>query len=378
MFFLLCLLAATPTHDPKPTPLIGGERFALPSRIMGEDRTIYVTLPRGYQTQQKSYPVVYMTDGQTHLDHTTASIAFLAENGRMPEMIVVAVANTQRTRDLTPPPNPGKKVCCGADRFLDFFEKELFAEIDKRYRTQPFRVFAGHSYGGLFAVHAFLSRNEVFQAYLAVSPTLFWADHDPVERLDRFLKNRTSLASSLVVVQGNEHPKMNPPFREFVDILGKRRIDGFFAAHRQIDDEDHGSVVLRANYWGLQQIFSFWPITPETQKGGLAEHLDHFKKISQRMGYPVTMTESHCNRLGYQLLQQGDQAAAIEAFLWNTSHYPSSANAFDSLAEAYEERGDLDKALANYRKALQLAQQNREETGYYRNNVARIVAKKKP
>ena len=81
----------------------------------------------------------------------------------MPEVILVAVVNTDRTRDLTPTKiadRPGETG--GADRFLDFFEKELIPAIESRYRTQKFRVFAGHSLGGLFALHALFTRPELF------------------------------------------------------------------------------------------------------------------------------------------------------------------------------------------------------------------------
>lgn len=61
-----------------------------------------------------------------------------------------------------------------ADRFLDFLEKELIPHIDRNYRTYPHRIIAGWSFGGLLATHALIHRPEIFDAYLAISPSLWW------------------------------------------------------------------------------------------------------------------------------------------------------------------------------------------------------------
>ena len=151
------------------------ERFTLTSKILGEPRTISVRLPASYRTTERRYPVVYLTDGDAHLGHTAATMEFLAREGRMPESIAVAVVNTDRQRDLSPTKvadRPG--ATGGADRFLDFFEKELIPEIESRYRTAAYRVFGGHSLGGLFALHGLFTRPKLFDAWIAVSPAFFW------------------------------------------------------------------------------------------------------------------------------------------------------------------------------------------------------------
>lgn len=373
-FFLFVILTLWTDNT---TPLNYGEQLIIPSPIMGEDRTIYVALPESYQTQEKAYPVLYMTDGLTHFQHTTSTVHFLADNGLIPEMIVVSVENTQRRRDLTPPPSPGRKICCGADRFIDFFEKDLIPHIEKHYRTQPFRVFTGHSYGGLFAMHIFLTRNALFNGYLSISPTMFWADSDPVKRLAQFLETKSTLSSSLVVVQGKEHPRMNPPFKQMVKLLDSQSIEGFEVRHRHMLDEDHGSVVLRATYWGLSEIFHFWPLDRETPYQNLKVLQAHYQQLSKRVGFLVQMPESQANDLGYKLFREGRVKEAIEIFMWNTDRFPHSANAYDSLAESYEKLGYLEKALSSYRKAVQVAKQNKEESGYYRRNLERVKDLKK-
>src|SRR5215475_9890109 len=160
-----------------------GNSITIKSEVLGEERIILVRTPPGYERSGQRYPVLYMTDGNAHLDHTVSTIEFLSRNGRMPELIVVAITNTDRTRDLTPtnasmwrPDGAEMKLPTsgGADKFLKFIETELIPKIEKNYRTQPYRVFAGHSFGGLFAIHAFLSRPEIFNAYIAVSPSMHW------------------------------------------------------------------------------------------------------------------------------------------------------------------------------------------------------------
>lgn len=64
--------------------------------------------------------------------------------------------------------------------------------------------------------------------------------------------------------------------------------------------------------------------------------------------------ESDVNRLGYQLLGNGETAKAIQAFQLNTRVYPGSANTFDSLGEALLAAGRRDEAIAAYRHAVEV------------------------
>nr|MBA2527644.1 hypothetical protein [Pyrinomonadaceae bacterium] len=111
----------------------------LKSDVLGEERTILVRTPAGYEAGNQRYPVLYLTDGDAHIGHTGATIEFLSRNGRMSELIVVGITNTDRTRDLSPTnvktaaaggiglpfPTSG-----GADKFLKFIETELIPDIE--------------------------------------------------------------------------------------------------------------------------------------------------------------------------------------------------------------------------------------------------------
>src|SRR6185503_14410027 len=150
------------------------KRLTIKSAVLGEDRIILVRTPAGYETNKVSYPVLYMTDGDAHMGHTASTIEFLTQNGRISDLIVVGVTNTDRTRDLTPAKSTNKNpagelqfpTSGGADNFLKFFETELIPEIEKTYRVQPYRIFAGHSLGGLFAIHAMISKPKLFNSYV--------------------------------------------------------------------------------------------------------------------------------------------------------------------------------------------------------------------
>ena len=54
------------------------------------------------RTGHARYPVLYVTDGDAHIAHTASSIEFLSRNGRMSELIVVGIPNTDRMRDFSP------------------------------------------------------------------------------------------------------------------------------------------------------------------------------------------------------------------------------------------------------------------------------------
>ena len=162
--FAVLLLIATAAIAQPATGTV--KTLALKSTVLGEERVVLVRTPPGYETNKQKYPVLYMTDGDGHMGHTAATIEFLTQNGRISDLIVVGVTNTDRTRDLTPTKSATKNpagqlqwpTSGGADNFLKFFETELIPAIEKDYRVQPYRIFAGHSLGGLFAIHAMVSK----------------------------------------------------------------------------------------------------------------------------------------------------------------------------------------------------------------------------
>jgi predicted alpha/beta superfamily hydrolase len=384
----LVLLASAAASAQAPALYDAPERLVIKSQVLGEERVVLVRTPAGYARGAERFPVLYMTDGGAHIQHTSGTISFLAANARMPEMIVVGITNTDRTRDLTPtrveqvPGNPNARfpTSGGADKFLKFIETELIPLVESKYRTQPYRVFAGHSLGGLFAVHTMLTRPELFNSYIAVSPSLQWDNFVLIDRAKEFFKARKELNRTLFTSLGNEPGDIGKAFGLFREILGGQQVKGFVWEAVRYEDEDHGSVVLRSHYAGLRKVFDGWqfPRDPATGAivGGLKGIEEHYHKLSERLGYAVVVPEALMNQIGYQLMAQGRMEEAVAAFRLNVERYPGSANVYDSLGEAYERAGRLELALPNYEKAHALGQQaNDPNVNTYKANLDRVAAR---
>jgi len=349
----------------------GPTKLTIKSTVLGEDRVILVRTPAGYETNKLAYPVLYMTDGDAHIGHTGSTIEFLARNGRMSELIVVGIVNTDRTRDLTPAKATGPNAAQfptagGADNFLKFIETEVIPQIEKSYRVQPYRILAGHSFGGLFTVHTLITRPELFNSYIAVSPSLQWADDATLKRAEEFFKTRKELNATLFTSLGNEPGDIGKDFVLFKELLAGTKIKGFEWEAEQMKDEDHGSVVLRSHYAGLRKVYDGWqmPRDPETGAvaGGLKAADAHYKWLSEKFHYSIATPENLINQIGYQFLLAAtpNPEEAIAVFKANIERYPNSANVYDSLGEAYERTGHMDWAAPQYEKAQALGKQNND------------------
>jgi len=258
------------------------------SKVLDEDRTVVVQLPASYEHSEERYPVLYLTDAEAQFEQTASSAAFLSRANRIPELIVVGIVNTNRRRDLTPtaaalPTAGGKSVpqpgSGGGPKFLAFVETELVPEIDRRYRTRPFRVIAGHSFGGLFAVWIAEQRPSLFRGVIAASPTLYWDDDLALKQLEKLPDVR------LYAAIAKESPQMR---RAFDALRAKQR--GSWRT-QLFDDEDHLSIVLPAYYAGLKHVFAPWhfsmeelPEDPAKWDGAVREH---YAKASAFLGYEV-------------------------------------------------------------------------------------------
>jgi uncharacterized protein len=382
---VLSLLVAIPLAPAGASSgLDGAERVTLTSKILAEERTLAVVTPASYARGQGRYPVLYLTDGDAQIGHTRATVEFLARNQLMPEMILVGILNTARTRDLTPTRGTAEesarfRSAGGGEQFLDFIEKELMPFIDARYRTVSTRVLAGHSFGGLLAIHALLTRPGLFQAVIAASPSLVWDDGLMMREASALSAARASLPRELFFTLG-EREVSGPvlaDFEGFARVLQGAPWKDFRWGWRVLPDEDHGSSVLPSYYAGLRYVFAGWRM-PEDDKEAAAPSLasvqEHYRRLSQRWGYAVVPPERLLNLLGYAALQRGEQSQAIEIFRLNVAVHPESPNVYDSLGEALEKAGQLHAALENYRQAVVTAEKSGDPlVGTFRTNLERVL-----
>ena len=166
-------------------------------------------------------------------------------------------------------------------------------------------------------------------------------------------------------------------FNRLKEVIAKSQPRGLVWEAMLMEDEDHGSVVLRSHYFGLRKAFDGWRVPPETAAGGLPAVEAHYEQLSRRVGFPVLVPELLMNQIGYQLLGAGKTDEAIAAFKTNIERYPKSANVYDSLAEGYEKSGHPELARPNYEKAYQLGRENNDpNVELYKANLDRVAGKK--
>lgn len=185
--FLLALLIAAPASaQQSPQPLVIGEIHTLPSSIMGGDRRIVVGLPSGYaDAPDRRYDVVYVIDGGPEQDFPhLAGLAQSSEvNGTFAPFILVGIETVQRRAEITPlVADPAPYVAelgvapGGSERFRRFIAEDIKPWIEARYRTSGNDAVMGESLAGLFVVETLFEQPQLFDDYIAVSPSLWWEE----------------------------------------------------------------------------------------------------------------------------------------------------------------------------------------------------------
>jgi predicted alpha/beta superfamily hydrolase len=256
--------------------LIIGNVDSVFSNILKEKRKIWVHVPDTGDNMiygARHYPVVYLLDGDAHFYSVVGMIQQLSEiNGNQicPDMIVVGIPNTDRTRDLTPT-HDGKsiymdsnatKTSGGGEKFIEFLEKELIPYIDSHYPTSPYRMLIGHSFGGLLVVNTLIHHPELFNTYVAIDPSLWW-DHQKLlkQAEDGFDQKKYSNKNLFLAVANTMQKDMDTgrvvndtavntmhirSILEFAKYLGNRPGTGIRYGWKYYNDDNHGSVPLIA------------------------------------------------------------------------------------------------------------------------------------
>lgn len=169
-----------------PEPLVIGEVHRITSRAMASERRIVVRLPAGYaEAPQRRYDVVYVIDGGPEQDFPhIAGLAQSSEvNGTFEPFILVGIETVNRRTEITPPARDVAAYTAelgvapgGSANFRRFIQSEIKPWVEARYRTSGRDAVMGESLAGLFVVETLFESPDLFDDYIAVSPSLWWDD----------------------------------------------------------------------------------------------------------------------------------------------------------------------------------------------------------
>jgi predicted alpha/beta superfamily hydrolase len=351
--------------------IVIGEIVTIKSKILNEERRLWIYRPVGYNQSQEKYPVLYMLDAQIGFYYASSFLRSLHRFGRMPAMILVGILNTDRNRDFTPTrvSNPTEG---GADMFIKFMKDDLIPFMDQNYRTQPFRILCGVSLTGMFTVYTFLTSPDVFSAYIASSPSLWWDKRLLVKNAEILFKKDPKYKSNkfLFIVVGHRDDtnardtdhilSSTDSFCKILEHKAPKELEWHFDIYKK---GDHLTTPMQSLAIVLETLYSNWQLPKKVMDTGIQAVQIYFELLSEKYGYEIPVPESAYNRMGYNLMNQQKLEEAIEIFKLNVKLYPDSWNVYDSLGEAYMKIGDRELAIKNLKKSIELNPQNDNAIG---------------
>jgi uncharacterized protein len=259
-------------------PVSFSRRFKLRSHNVGADFIVDVALPAPYLPGAAPWPVLFVTDGNLAFATAASTMGVLPlEPGGPRPACVVGIGYdlagegehaehfALRNRDLTPrrmeewearmeaAPPPFRfesdVKTGGGDRFLDFVIDELkpWLAANLPVDTEDCTL-AGSSLGALLVLYALFTRPGAFRGHLAISPSLWWADHQLLGLEQEFARSHGDLAAALYLCVGGEEEAQAPAarmvstFLEFVSRIEGRAYPSLRLKHEVLPGETHVSV----------------------------------------------------------------------------------------------------------------------------------------
>lgn len=245
-------------REPAVAPSYSVERSAVLA-VSGpgeESYSIMVAWPAG-DPPPSGWPVLYVLDGEDNFAIFALTARRLAKAGRRsgiaPGVVVGIGAGPlpRRVRDYTPPV-PGYHIPAGrpaagmstggSEAFLDLLEKRVMPLVRQRWRIDAAReTLAGHSFGGLLAIHALLTRPALLDRVVAVSPSFWFGDGFPAREAATAAGPRRG---GLLIVTGGQEQGAADAADAFIAALPRGSLD--HVRHVDLPGQSHGGTMLAA------------------------------------------------------------------------------------------------------------------------------------
>lgn len=305
---LLCLSILAKGQS-VPQPIVMGQVDTVYSEVLKEKRPILIYSP-SYDSvyfSKPAYPVLYVLDGDAYFASLVTMIQQLSvHNGNtiFPQMVIVGVPNLpgKRNRDLTPSPSTMDPASGGGEAFTTFLEKELIPYVDEHYATAPYRTLIGHSLGGLMVLNTLLRHPSLFNAYVALDPSMSYDHGNLLKQTRQLLRQKSWKQQSLFLGIANtmnadmdtvqvrsDTTAITFHIRSILmlkDNLAQAADNGLRWRYKYYADDDHASIPLIAEYDALRFIFNSnrFPLNqPQNQYLDRAYSVVQLKKIWMRI-----------------------------------------------------------------------------------------------
>ncbi|KAI2608858.1 Alpha/Beta hydrolase protein [Hypoxylon fragiforme] len=225
------------------------EEWSLKNKY-GQEYLIQIGFPRDWpestcSSGDNGVPVIYLLDGNSVFLTALEALQRRLSLGlsSFPAGVVVAIGypipphsdhlfNARRAWDFTPPAPNNTEIEGGANQFLDFINDRVRPFVcqrllDRRGVAVGREALYGHSFGGLFCLHALFTHPNAFDCFIASSPSIWWNEEFILKEEASFRRMSTSDDSlrgpSLMLFVGGQ--EQNPPRRrgESSDMYERRR-----------------------------------------------------------------------------------------------------------------------------------------------------------
>jgi len=242
------------------------------SAILDQKRQVLIYTPQLYdENTLVNYDVIYVMDSQNRelFDLVHSLVSFIDINKRY---IVVGITspyyeetNYARNNDYLPEPiNVDRKdfydgYCCNSTNFKKYIMSEVMSYIDNNYRTTKHKICIGHSLSASFAID-FMLTNDLFDAYLAISPNLSYDKEQLATKFMNFDFIQIKNKRFLYITDANEDWEGWKQAREKVYTFLNEKENISNNIHINIEsfpESDHWSTYLPALTNGLRKYFDY-------------------------------------------------------------------------------------------------------------------------
>lgn len=274
-YFIAFLIFITSSHITAQVPElynhISNDVHTTYSKILNQERQIYIHVPKRDSSEaDKVLPVLYLLDGENHFHIVSAYIDYLSHWQVIPKTIVVGIISVDRRKDLTPTNSllnfdrkidSSYKTTGGNEKFLQFIQQELMPYVEANFKTSPFKILAGHSFGGITSINCMFTHPDMFDAYIAISPSLWWDSKYVLKLAARKLKALSTLNKKFFYSNGNEGGSFRNDILDLDSLINQSSLKGFEHKYINYLHESHMSEPIPAYYDALRFIYRDWEDT---------------------------------------------------------------------------------------------------------------------